>query len=126
MIKYNNIINIIKIGFKYNKKKIILNNINNKEMYLIKLLINVNLIKIIKLNKNYVIFLKYYKNKPIFNNIINMSKTSHLKYVSLKNIKKINLTKDWLFILNTNKGLINNFEAEKNGVGGILILKMWN
>ena len=122
---YNNIINKIRLNYKYNKKKIILN-INKKNELLIKELVKINLIFVIKKNKQYTLFLKYYKNKPLFKNIIYTGGSSNLKFISLKNIKKINHQKNWIFFLNTNLGLINNFEAEKRGVGGIIILKIWN
>jgi ribosomal protein S8 len=126
MVNKNYIINRIILGFKYKKKKIIINNINKTEIRFLKNLIKLNIINIIKIKKKFIIFFKYFKNKPIFKNIISMNKTSNLKFISLNNIIKINKSKNWIFFINTSKGLINNFEAEKNKVGGVLILKLWN
>lgn len=121
-----NCVNIIKLSIKYKKKGFIIHK-NNNNMNIIKNFIKINLIKYIFLKNNKIVaFLNYYNNRPVFKNIINLFSYSNKKTISLKNIKKINNKHNWIILISTNKGILNNFEAEKLGVGGLIIAKIWN
>lgn len=104
------------------------NNILKIKLYkndfkILKIFFKLNIIKNIKYydKNNYIIYLN---NKNNYKNIENLYKPSKLLYIKLKDIKKINRKKSNLFYISTNKGLINNFEAEKKNLGGIIIMKL--
>jgi ribosomal protein S8 len=123
---HTNLINNIKLNLKY-KKKMIRLNLNRYEISIINILIKINIIKFIKKNKNkFDIYLNYFNNKPIFQNITNISKSSKYVYVSYNIVKYITNKYKIIFIINTNKGVITNFEAVKCKTGGILIAQIWN
>jgi ribosomal protein S8 len=110
-IKINNII----------KKKILITNINNNELFLLKKLIKLNIIKyVFKKNSKYIVILNFFKKNKLIFNIKNLFKPSNNNNIKYKNIKKIN-KKNKLLIISTNKGLINNYEAEKKKTGGLVI-----
>jgi ribosomal protein S8 len=115
-IKINNII----------KKKNLITNINNKELNFLKKLIKMNIIKFVfKKNNKYIIILNLYKKNKLIFNIKNLYNTSNYKYLKYKNIKKIN-KKNKLLIISSNKGIINNYEAETKKTGGVIIAFIWN
>ena len=118
-----NLINLIKLNLIY-KKKIIKYNYNKKNISLIKILINLNIIKCVKKKKNniYLYMNNFYKK----NYINNLYKPSRLIFLKNSTIKKITLKKKWIFLLSTSKGVITNFEAIKKKIGGLLILKINN
>lgn len=119
-------INSLKIAILYNKKGfIIVNNRNN--LKILKIFLKLKIIKFLKIldNKIYV-YINYIKDKPIFCNIVNLFKPGHKYFISLKDIKKINYNHNWLIIISTNKGLMNNYEAEEKKLGGLAIAKIWN
>jgi ribosomal protein S8 len=119
-----NVINLIKLNIIY-KKRIVRTKLNKYEYNLIKTLIKINLIKFVKKNKfTYDIFINYLNSKPIFNNIKNTYKPSKLIFISKKKLKYITDKHKVILILNTNKGILTNFEAINMGVGGIIILKL--
>lgn len=121
-----NIINLIKLNLIYKKRKFRIK-LNKNEFNLIKMLVKINLIKFIRKNKNsYDIYLNYLNNRPLFSNIINTNKSSKLIFISNKKLKYITNKYKILLILNTNKGILTNFEAINLKVGGIIILKLWN
>lgn len=123
---FYNCINLIKISTKHKKKGFIINN-SKKNINILKAFIKINIIKFINIKNNKIIvYINYKNNKPVFNNIINIFKSSNKKFISLKNLKKISNKHNWVFILSTNKGLINNYEALKLKVGGLIIAKIWN
>jgi len=120
------LINLIKLNLIY-KKKFIRLKLNKYELKLIKILIKVNVIKFIKKNEDkYDIFLSYFDEKPIFQNLINVSKPSKPIFISCKTLKYITNKYKIVIILSTNKGLLTNFEAIQNNIGGMVILKLWN
>ena len=118
---FTNLINKIKTNFIF-KKKFLVTKLKKNEINLLKKLIKLNIIKyIIKKDKKFILILNFLKkNKTIFN-LKNMYTICNLKKLKLKNIKKMN-NKNKILILTSNKGIINNFEAEKKGTGGILIM----
>lgn len=110
-IKINNII----------KKKILITNINNNELLFLKKLIKLNIIKFIyKKGCKYIIILNFFKKNKLIFKIKNLYKTSNFKKLKFSNLKKIN-KKNKLLILSSNKGIIDNFVAEKKREGGIII-----
>jgi len=115
------IINLIKVNYILKKKKL-KTKLNKKDFEIIKLFMKLNLIKFVKKdNKYFDIYFKYAKNNIMFFNIKNMYKPSKPTFINIKEIKKINKKNNNIFILSTNKGVITNFEAEKNNIGGVLI-----
>lgn len=121
---FHKITNLIKINYLLKKKKLKIN-MNKKETKILKIFLQLNIIKLVKNKKNkFIIYFQYINNNPIFGNIQNMYKPSKLSFINLKQIIKINKKNNYIFFLSTNKGIINNFEAEKNKIGGILILKI--
>jgi ribosomal protein S8 len=120
------IINLIKLSFIY-KKKIIKTSLNKNEIKLINSLIKINLIKFLKKNENnYYIYLNYFNKKAIFQNIINLNRPSNPLFVNHKTLKRITNKYKIILILNTNKGVLTNFEAVNKKLGGKIILKLWN
>ena len=110
-IKINNII----------KKKILIINIKNKEINFLKKLIKLNIIKFIfKKNNKYILILNFYKKKKLIFNIKNLYKPSNNIILRYKNIKKIN-KKNKIILITSNKGIVNNYEAEKKKTGGLII-----
>jgi len=119
-------LNGLRLTILYNKKGFIINR-NKNNLDLLKVLLKINVIKFIKINKKQIyVYVNYINNRPIFKNITNLFKPSHKLYISLKNLKKVSYKHNWIMILSTSKGLLNNFEAIKEGVGGVLITKIWN
>ena len=107
------------------KKKNIKIKLNKKEMQILNIFLQLNIIKLIKNQKNiYNIYFQYINNEQIFKNIKNMYKPSKPFFINLKQIIKINKKNNFIFFLSTNKGIINNFEAEKYKIGGVLILQI--
>ena len=86
-----NIINLIKIGLKY-KKKYIKTNLNKNNKNLIKILIKLNFIKFIKLEKKNTYFI-FINNSNPFKNIKNLYKPSSKFSISYKELKKLSLKK---------------------------------
>ena len=116
------IINIIKLNLQL-KNKIIKIKLVKSDFKILKIFIQLNIIKNIKLYKNNLYLIKL-NNNTLLKNLINLYKPSRPNKINLKSIIKINRKKSNLFYLSTNIGIINNFEAEKNKVGGILLLKV--
>lgn len=115
------IINLIKINYILKKKKL-KTKLNKKDFEIIKLFTKLNLIRYVKKNNDYYyIYFKYVGGNTIFYNIKNVYKPSKPSFMNLKEIKKINKKNNNIFLLSTNKGLITNFEAEKNKIGGIVV-----
>lgn len=115
-IKINNII----------KKKILITSLNKNELGLLKKLIKLNIIKFVfKKNNKYIIILNFFKKNKLIFNIKNLFKPSNNKILKFKNIKKIN-NNNKLLIISSNKGIINNYEAEKKKIGGLIISYIWN
>ena len=115
-IKMNNII----------KKKILLTNINNNEIFFLKKLIKLNIIKFVfKKNNKYILILNLFKKNKLIFNIKNLYKPSNYRSLKYKNIKKIN-KKNKLLIISSNKGILNNYELEVKKTGGVLIAYIWN
>ena len=117
---FYNILNKIKIN-NIIKKKILIININKKETNFLKNLIKMNIIKFIfKKNNKYVLILNLFKKNKLIFNIKNVYKNSNIKYIKYKNIININ-KKNKILLISSNSGIINNFEAEKNKKGGVII-----
>jgi len=118
------IINLLKMNYHFKKKNIKIK-LNKKEMQILNIFLQLNIIKLIKNQKNiYNIYFQYINNEQIFKNIKNMYKPSKPFFINLKQIIKINKKNNFIFFLSTNKGIINNFEAEKYKIGGVLILQI--
>lgn len=117
------IINLIKINLMF-KNKIIKIKLHKNDFNILKIFLKLNIIKSIKhFNKNYYIL--FLNNNNYYNNIINLYKPSKTQHIKYRNICLINKKKTNISILSTNKGLINNFEAEREKIGGILIMNLW-
>lgn len=115
------IINKIKVNCLI-KKKYIITKLNKNEIFLIKKLIKLNIIKLlIKNNNKFLIVLNFLKKEKLIFKIKNMYKKSNLKNMKLKNIKNINFDKK-IIILSTNKGLLDNNESSNNKTGGTVIM----
>lgn len=117
------IINLIKININLNNK-IIKTKLVKSDFKILNIFIKLNIIVSIKPIKNneYLILLN---NNTIFKNFKNMYKPSKLISVSLKTIRVNNKKNKNIFYLSTNKGIINNVEAENNQVGGFLVLQIY-
>jgi ribosomal protein S8 len=125
---YYNIINLIKMGYLYKKKNLKIKIYKNQQQ-LLKILIQLNMIKFLKKidnYNNYMIYLTYVNNKPIFSNIKNLYKPSKIYYITLKNLIKFNKNNRSIILMSTNKGVMTNFEAINLKCGGILIAKLSN
>lgn len=122
----SNCINLIKLSIKNNKKGFIIYK-NNKNLNVLKAFIKINIINYIQIKKNYIIvFINYVNEKPVYNNIVNVFRPSNKMFITIKEIKKINIKHNWIFLISTNRGIINNNEALKLNVGGLLLVKIWN
>jgi ribosomal protein S8 len=118
------IINNIKLSQKY-KKGVLRLKLNKHELNIIKILIKVNIIKFVKRDEDiFNIYLNYFNQKPIFQNITIISKPSKPVFISYKMLKHITLKYKFILIINTNKGVLTNFEALKNKLGGVLMIKL--
>ena len=115
-------INIIKLNLNL-KNKIFKTKFYKNEFEILNIFIKLNIIKNIKLYKNNEYFVCLNINNP-FKNIKNLYKSSNINTITLKNLKIINKIHNRLFYLSTTKGIINNFEAEKNKIGGVLIMNI--
>lgn len=119
-------VNAVKITILYNKKGFIIQN-NKKNLDILKLFLKLRIIKFLKINGNKInAYINYIENKPIFKNIVNLYKPGHKYHISLKNLIKINNNHNWILIISTNKGIMNNFEAEEKKLGGLVLAKIWN
>lgn len=117
------ITNLIKYNYELKNTYIKITKLNKNDFKIINLFIKFNIVKYVKKNNNkYYIYLKYFKNKVIFKNIKNLYKPSKPFFLKVSEIIKLNKKKNKIFVLSTNKGLITNYEAEKNKIGGIPIL----
>jgi ribosomal protein S8 len=113
-------LNKIKINNIF-KKKILLIDINKNELNFLKKLIKLNIIKYIFKNENkYIIVLNFFKKNKLIFNIKNLYKPSNNSILKAKNVKNIN-KKNKILLLTSNKGIINNYEAEKKKIGGLII-----
>jgi len=122
----NNCINLLKITILKNKKGFVINN-NNKNINTLKPFLKINIIKFMKIDgKHLFVYINYVNNKPVFKNIINLFKPSNKKFIQLKTLIKLNEKYNWIFIISTNKGIINSKEALNLKVGGMIIAKIWN
>ena len=118
-------LNKIKINNNIKKKNLIIN-INNNELNFLKKLIKLNIIKYIyKYNNKHLLILNFFKKNKLIFNIKNLYKSSNNKIIKYRNIKIIN-KKNKILLLTSNKGIINNYEAEKKKTGGIIITYIWN
>lgn len=115
----------MKLNNKFFKTSLI-----KSDFKIINIFIKLNIIKNVKQiynynnkskNKNYLIYLN---NNSSFKNFLNLHKPSSPVKINLKNIIKLNKKSTRLFLISSNKGLINNIEAEKLKVGGFLILNI--
>lgn len=119
-----NTINTLKLNYLLKKKNLKIK-LNKKELKILKIFLQLNIIKLIKINKNiFNIYFQYINNEPVFYSIKNIYKPSKPTFISLKQINKINKKSNYIFFISTNKGLVTNLEAEKYGIGGVLILKI--
>lgn len=108
----------LKLKNKYLETKLI-----KSDFKILKIFIKLNIIKNIKLKDNsnniYIISLN---NESFFKEFINFHKPSKPVKITLKNLKNLNKKSSRLFLMSTNKGLINNIEAEQLKIGGFIIL----
>lgn len=122
----NNCVNILKLSIILNKKGFLIKN-NNTNLNILKAFLNINIIKFIKIyNNKLLVYVNYKNNKPIFNNIINVFKPSYKKYINLDSLIYLSKKYNWIFIISTNRGILNNFEAINLKTGGLIISVIWN
>lgn len=116
------IINKIKLHLQL-KNKFFKTKLVQSDFQILNIFLKLNIIKSIKLyeNNTYII---YINNESSFKNFLNLHKPSKPVKINLKNIIKINRKSSNLFLISTNKGVINNLEAEKYKIGGFIILKI--
>ena len=118
-------INIIKLN-NLTKKKFSFIKFKKNELDFLKKLIKLNIIKyIFKYKNKHVLVLNFFKKNKIIFKLTNNYKKSNFKKVKLININKIN-KKNRFILLTTNKGLLDNYEAQKYKIGGLIILTIWN
>lgn len=123
---FSNCINLINLSIKHNKKGFIIN-YNSKNINILKVFLKINIIKYMQIKDNKIIvYINYHNDKPVFRNIINLFRVSNKKYISLKNLEKIKKKHNWILILSTNKGILNNYEANNLKLGGLVLAKIWN
>jgi len=115
----NNLINLIRLS-NLNKNKIIKIPIKKKNAYLLKILIQLNFIKFIKIEKK-SFFINLNKKIIKIKSFLKLKK----KKITLKELKKITLKKKNLILISSNIGIINNITAYNNNVGGILIANIF-
>lgn len=116
------IINKIKLHLQLNNK-FFKTKLINSDFQILKIFLKLNIIKSIKLYNNNI-YIIYLNNESSFKNFLNLHKPSKPVKINLKNIIKINRKNSDLFLISTNKGIINNLEAEKYKIGGFIILKI--
>lgn len=117
------ITNLIKNNYNLKNSYLNIIKLNKNDFKILDIFMKLNIIKLIKKKKNeYQLYLKYVNSDIVFGKIKNFNKPSKPYFITLKEIKKVNKKKNNIFILSTNKGLMTNFEAEKNNIGGLLIL----
>ena len=116
------IINLIKLHYIL-KNKILKTKLYKSDFIILNILLKLNIIKNIKKAENNYYYISLNDNSN-YNNITNLYKPSKIKTINLKTIKKINKKKTNIFYISTNYGIINNFEAEKKKIGGILIMSV--
>lgn len=77
-------------------------------------------------NENKVeIMLRYHRSKCVFNHLIVVSKPSRRIYVNILNLRKFKekYSSDILLLL-TSKGIMFDYNCEKNNLGGLLLLRI--
>lgn len=116
------IINKIKIHLKF-KNKFFKTTLIKSDFQILNIFLKLNVIKGIKLY-NKKTFIIYLNNNSSFTNFLSLHKPSKPVKINLKNIIKINRKGSKLFLISTNKGIINNLEAEKYKTGGFVILQI--
>jgi len=71
-----------------------------------------------------VLTLKYQNERPAISDIIRISKPGRRYYISTKEISK--LTRGYTrLVISTPKGLMNDMDAKKTGLGGEVICRVW-
>ena len=120
---FHKTINLIKNNYNLRNSFVKINKLNKNDFIILKIFIKLNIIKHVKIEQNkFYLYFKYIDDKIVLGNIKNFHKPSKPSFLSLKEIIKINKKKNNIFMVSTNKGLMSNFEAEKNKIGGLLIL----
>jgi len=118
------IINKIKLHLQLNNK-FFKTKLIKSDFQILNIFLKLNIIKSVKLYNNINnIYIIYLNNESSFKNFLNLHKPSKPVKINLKNIIKINRKNSNLFLISTNKGVINNLEAEKLKIGGFIILKI--
>ena len=118
------VINKIKLHLKL-KNKFLKTKLIKSDFKLLKIFLKLNIINGVKhASKTKNLYIIHINNECAFNNFQNLYRPSKPVKITLKSIIKINKKNTKLFIISTNKGLLNNIEAEKEKVGGILVLNI--
>jgi len=116
------IINKIKLHLQL-KNKFFKTTLIKSDFQILNIFLKLNIIKSVKLY-NEKVYIIYLNNESSFKNFLNLHKPSKPVKINLKNLIKINRKNSNLFLISTNKGVINNLEAEKCKIGGFIILKI--
>lgn len=74
--------------------------------------------------RSLVVNLRYQNRKPVISNVNIVSKPSLRVYISLDEIQK-NQGKAMTAVLSTNGGVMTGRQAQKKGIGGELLFKIW-
>lgn len=121
----NNIINVIKVGYKTRSVSVKLLYCK-KNLKIVNFLIKCGIIKKYFLKNNYIkIWLRYINNKPLIYDIQMISKKGFRKYIDITKLKYLNnkIGTD-IIILSTNKGFLTSIEAQSLNIGGELLFKI--
>lgn len=74
--------------------------------------------------KEIIIHLKYHNKMPVISHIKRISKPSRRIYIKAEDIKPV-LNNRGISIISTSKGIVNNKQAKKLGLGGEMLLEVW-
>jgi ribosomal protein S8 len=107
------------ITSQHYKKKYVKTNRTEHFDQIIPLLIKLNIVKYVIINKNIATI---YLQTNNLTKIINYSTSGNTNTISIENLKKLNEKKNTIFLLSTNEGVITHYEAIKKKIGGIIIL----
>jgi small subunit ribosomal protein S8 len=114
-------------GFLSKKSKIVFTNNSKFLINFLNILINEGYIygyKLLKNQKNIIVYLKYINNQATLNKIKFLSKKKKIYYLKKKNLLNLKNSLN-LYIISTSKGLMTSKTAIKSNIGGKLICQIF-
>lgn len=75
--------------------------------------------------KNLKALLRYENRKPILHDCVIVSKPSLRVYINTKDLQSAMRREAMVSILSTSQGILSGREAQKKGLGGELLFKVW-